>query len=149
MSWGWFANAAAVDVYYVTRAGAEAWAGVVTITAAQKEALHTTAYNRILYSKLFNLPAAPTAAELLVLQMAQAEYAWHLYYHITPGDRRKGIQAQGVIKAGVVKEDYYAEMLQEQDFPATVMDILDGWADADGYFGSADITREDDEEILE
>jgi len=122
MAIGWLANTAAADTYFVTRYGSDSWAA---LTDANKTSLLTTSYNRIRFSKQFDIPGSPSGTVLEKLQIAQEELAWYMYIHIEDEDRRKGIQAQGVIGAGVVQENYYAEMLQKIPFPPVVLELLD------------------------
>ena len=60
-------------------------------------------YTRIKYAKQFTIPAAPTAAQLLLLKLAQQELGYYIALHLEDEDRRKGLQAPGVITAGIDK----------------------------------------------
>ena len=82
-------------------------------------------YTRITYAKQFTIPAVPTAAQLVLLKFAQQELGYYVALHLEDEDRRKGLQAQGVIKAGIVKEDYLAEWLDKLPFPPIVINILE------------------------
>jgi len=82
-------------------------------------------YTRITYAKQFTIPAVPTAAQLILLKLAQQELGYYIALHLEDEDRRKGLQAQGVIKAGIVKEDYFTEWLDKLPFPPIVINILE------------------------
>ena len=105
-----------------------------------------TAYNRIVYAKQWSIPAVPTAAELIKLKIAQQEMGYYIALHLSDEDRRKGLQAQGVIKAGIIKEDYYAEWLDKLPFPPIVINILVGFL-SDLEFYAVDIDRDEDRAV--
>ena len=115
-----------------------------------KNKILNMAYNRIYYCPDFSTPAAgaETAAELVYLIKAQSEMAYYLLMHIEDEDRRKGIQAQGVTTAGIVKEVYDKDRLNEVPIPAFVADILEdaGFVTPSG-FGIIDIARDEDESV--
>lgn len=113
-----------------------------------KTAVLTMAYNRLYYSNLWTLPtyAAATPAELVILKKANGEMAYYMALHVGDEDRRKGIQVQGVIKAGVVKENYHEDMLNEIPIPPIVWGLL--WAyKKKKLFYAQDLTRDEDEDI--
>ena len=99
---GWIALADA-NTYFTTRLENAEWTG---LTDAQKTAALTTSYNRIRYLKDYDIPSSPTDAQKAVLADAECELAYYMLIHLADEDRRKGLQAQGVVQAGVVKEAY-------------------------------------------
>jgi hypothetical protein len=132
---GWFVDIAAADDYFLNeRLETEAWDDLGPMASADlykiKALMH--AYNRLFYSPNWSLPdyAHATAAQLLILQKAQAEMAFYLAVHVLYGDedRRKGIQAQGVIRAGIVQEDYLESMMDAVPIPPPVQDLLESWS---------------------
>ncbi len=58
---------------------------------------------------------------------AQCEMALFLLQHQPDLDLRMGLQAQGVIAAGVVKERYREDNYVELPFPPIVIKLLDGY----------------------
>lgn len=133
--YGWFPDYTDADNYFLLeRIETEAWDDLDPLASAGlykiKALMH--AYNRLFYSPAFSLPtyAAATAAQLVILQKAQAEMAYYMAVHIWQGDedRRKGIQAQGVIRAGIVQEDYLEAMMLQVPIPAPVWDLLAPWS---------------------
>lgn len=118
----------------------------ILATDDKKNKTLNTAYNRILYAKQFSIPAAPTAAELVKLKLAQQEMGYYLALHLSDEDRRKGLQAQGVIKAGIIKEDYYADWLDKLPFPPIVLAILEPFL-ADKEFYIMEIDRDEDRAV--
>ena len=68
----------------------------------EKSAVLHMAYNRIRFHSGFTVPSSPTTAQTERLSMAQYELAYYLAEHLVDEDRRKGIQAQGVVGAGIV-----------------------------------------------
>lgn len=98
-------------------------------TDAEKTKLLINSYNRLYYDPRWELPtrAEATADELVKLRKANGEMAIYIAEHLADEDRRKGIQAQGVIKAGIVKEDYSPNMLNDLPVPPFVIALLAGW----------------------
>jgi hypothetical protein len=135
MSIGWFDDIADADDYFLNeRLETEAWDNLGSLASADlykiKALMH--AYNRLYYNSKWDLPiyANATAAELDILKKANAEMAYYLAVHVLYGDedRRKGIQAQGVIKAGIVQEDYLESMMDAVPIPPPVQDLLEPWS---------------------
>ena len=102
-----------------------------------------TAYNRIIYAKQFSIPSSPTAADLVKLKLAQQEMGYYLAIHLDDEDRRKGLQAQGVIKAGIIKEDYHSDWLDKLPFPPIVLNILEPFLN-EKEFMTSNIDRDED-----
>jgi hypothetical protein len=145
MALGWFVNLAAANTYFTgdSRAlSATAWTG---LTDAQKQSAVVMAYNRIYYDDNYAVPAYAdaSATELDILTKINGELAYYLALHIADEDRRKGIQAQGVIGAGVVKETYLANFLHENPLPAVVVAWLKQFK-AKKSFYVAEIDRDED-----
>lgn len=149
MPFGYFTTVGDADDYFNTeRSESGAWVGIAD--EKKKESLLTGAYNRLFYNSQWNLPtlAAATAAQLIILKKANAEMAYYMAIHLNAEDRRKGIQAQAVIKAGIVKEDYFAEMIDNVPIPAFIKDLLAGFA-AGSWIGLIDIGRDEDKSVSE
>jgi len=147
MPLGYFANLTAAKLYFTDeRLETSAWDELNDIY--QTKAI-TNAYNRLYYSA-FPLPAyvEATAAELVYLSKANAEMAYYMCQHLADEDRRKGLQAQGVTTAGIVKEVYDKSKLNEVPIPPFVVAILEeaGFESSTG-FGMVDIDRDEDESV--
>lgn len=149
MSIGWFDDLDDAQDYFDTeRLDQSAWTALDD--DKKQENVLTMAYNRIYYSAAYTVPtyAAATAAQLVVLKKVCGEMAYYLAVHLNDEDKRKGIQAQGVIEAGIVKEVYDKDMLMEVPIPP----VVHGWLVAGGFlasqlFHAVDIRRNEDEEI--
>ncbi len=142
---GW-ATLAEANLYFTTRLSSNAWAGADSI----KTAALTTAYDRLYYSGLFNLPtfAEATADQLIILKKAQFELSLYLLIHLADEDRRKGLQAQGVTQAGIVKETYAEADLMKLPIPPFVAAILEEYSAAASDFYVSAIDRDEDEEDM-
>jgi len=108
------------------------------------------AYNRIYYCPDYSVPVAgsETATQKTKLIKVQCEMAYYLALHLADEDRRKGLQAQGVVEAGIVKEAYSKSDLMELPIPPFIDAILDD----EGYktkkaFSMVDIDRDEDEKV--
>ena len=121
MSIGWMTDLAEATTFFSTRLESGSWGN---LNDTQKTAALTTAYNRICYHGDFSIPTAPTAAQLAKLKDAQCEMAFYLIVHLADEDRRKGLQTQGVVGAGIVKETYDKDSLGKLPIPPTVFEIL-------------------------
>ena len=132
--------------YFLTRLSSSLWTG----TDAVKTAALTTAYDRLFYSGLFSLPtlADATAAQLVILKKAQAEMAYYLLGHLADEDRRKGLQAQGVTQAGIVKEAYSEKDLMKLPIPPFVAAILEDFSAAASEMYVSAVDRDEDEEDM-
>ena len=84
------------------------------------------AYNRIYYDSRYDVPtyAGATAAQLVILKKVNGEMAYYLAQHLDDEDRRMGLRNQGVIKAGIVKEDYKDDSI-ELPVPPFIDALLD------------------------
>lgn len=146
---GYFAAVGDADTYFLNeRLYHDEWDG---LTNAQKSAALEQGYNRLYYSREFILPtlAEATATELPVLRKANAEMAEYLAIHLRDEDRRKGIQAQGVVGAGVVGETYVRFdsdqiKLTDTPIPQFVRDLLCAYAvGSKKHFVAVDIGRDE------
>ena len=147
---GWL-ELSAGNTYFVTRFGETDWNA---LNDDQKTAVLTTAYNRLRYCKEFDLPTSPSTAEKLILADAQCEMAKYMMIHLADEDRRKGIQAQGVLNAGVVQEAYVGHLayddkmgLLKLPIPPIVYHILDGWYKHKTVFGAVNLERDEEESV--
>jgi hypothetical protein len=141
---GYFNAVAQADTYFTDeRLYATEWDD---LTNAQKAAVLEQAYNRLYYSREFILPTLveATTTELPVLRKANAEMAEYLAIHLRDEDRRKGIQAQAVVEAGVVQEKYDQTRLDATPIPQFVRDLLCAYAvGSKKHFVSVDIGRDE------
>lgn len=109
------------------------------------------AYNRLYYGdETQNMPtkAAASAAQLVVLKIANAEMAYYMAEHLKGEDSRKGLQAQGVIESGIVEEKYSEDYLMKLPIPPFVKSLLMKlglWAKIS--FAAVDLTRNEDESV--
>lgn len=146
---------AVTEIGWSTLAEAEAYFANNRLETAEWDVLSTDdkknktlnfSYNRILYAKQFTIPAAPTAAQLIKLKIAQQELAYYIAIHLADEDRRKGLQAQGVIKAGIIKEDYFEEWLDKLPFPPIVINILEPFSN-EVEFAIMEIDRDENKSV--
>jgi len=131
---------AEADIYMETRFGSwEFWTD-----ETNKEAALVTAYNKIVNSGYFSdLPDTATTG----IKAAQCEMA--LFLCMEGGDvlRRAGLQAQGVVQAGIAKETYDPDARGKLAFPPEVLALLKEYSQEDnGVFGD-DLERDDTEDV--
>jgi hypothetical protein len=134
---GWVDPTAAAT-FFTTRYGCSAWAALAVV---DQTALLTTAWNRILHDPRWTIPASPDAATKATLAYCQELTAWYMHTHLEDEDRRKGLQAQGVISAGIVKENYEKDKLDEVPYPPEVVGILDNLLNTAKPFYAMEIDR--------
>ena len=155
---GWFPTVAEADTYFEDeRLVTTAWDALAGSGDAQKTKALMQAYNRLYYSGLFELPTyvEATAAQLVVLKKAQAEMAYYLAQHLADEDRRKGLHAQGVTQAGIVKETYGGGMygdisvLDKIPIPPIVAGILADYSTEGKALYVTAVDRDEDEESME
>lgn len=141
---GWTTLALAEAYFINERYVTTFWDAVATDDL--KNRLLNMAYNRIFYHPELVTPEAgtETATQLVILTKAQSEMAYYLALHLADEDRRKGIQAQGVIEAGIVKEKYWTEMLEDLPVPPFVLVILSGFSVPGIYAVGIDRDENDD-----
>jgi len=150
MSIGYFDDIADADTYFEDeRLETEAWDDLDELSGdILKTKVLIQAYNRLYYDPRWSLPtyATATVAELVELKKANGETAYYLAVHLADEDRRKGLQAQGVIKAGIVKEDYSEQHLMDLPVPPFVIAIMAPWS-TKTFAGALDVRRDDEEDI--
>lgn len=143
-----YINLADADTYFETRLAADAWNDIVDDSSCTtKTAALTTAYSRIYYSGLWDLPLAPTAAQLVILSRAQCELALYMLIHLEDEDRRKGIQAQGVTRSDIVKEMYRESDMATIPIPPFVAAMLQDFSTGGKEFYVTEINRDEDDDI--
>lgn len=149
MAIGWCANLAEADNYFDTeRLVKTCWDSIHVSGDTKKTAALIMAYNRIYYGGEFDVPtyADATPSQLIILVKGQCEMAYYLCVHLSDEDRRKGLQAQGVIKAGIVKEDYHEDWLEKIPIPPIVWGMLAAFKSKKAFY-AFDITRDEDEDV--
>ncbi len=149
MSLGWFDDLANAKAYFINeRLITTAWDALVVIGDPTATKAVKNAYNRIYHDPRYDVPtyADATPAQLIILKIVNGEMAYYLAQHMEDEDRRMGLRAQGVIKAGIVKEEYKDEI--ELPVPPLVDDMLDdeGFV-TEKAFGMVDIDRDEDESV--
>jgi hypothetical protein len=146
MSIGWFASLSQARTYFEDeRLETEAWDDLFLSTGTLETKVLKQAYNRLYYDPRWSLPtyAEASADQLVELQKANAEMAYYLAVHLADEDRRKGLQAQGVTQAGVVKETYSEKYLMGVPVPPFVIAILKPWETAKP-FGAVNVARDEE-----
>lgn len=145
MSIGWMVDLAEANTYFTAERYVTAdWD---SLADADRTKALLNAYNRIVYCARFSIPAVPTAAQLVVLKYAQCEMAYYLIIHLGDEDHRKGLQAQGVISAGIVKEVYSKDMLEKIPIPPVVAEILEDFDEETETIVMLDVDRNEDESV--
>ena len=147
MSLGYFVDLADAETYFTDeRLETEAWD---ELASGLKSKVAVNSYNRLYYDKKWELPtyAEATTTQLTRLRIANGEMAYYLALHMADEDRRKGIQAQGVIEAGVVKEKYSEAMLMSLPVPPFVEALLEEFETEVPSFGAIDLARDEDESV--
>jgi len=106
------------------------------------------AYNRIHYCSDYSTPVAgaETVAQLIILIKAQSEMAYYIALHLEDEDRRKGLQAQAVIAAGIVKETYDKDKLSDIPIPPVVDALLEDFKSVESM-AMIPIDRDEDEDL--
>lgn len=148
MAIGWFIDLAEAKTYFADeRLDTVEWDDLAT--DAIKTVSIVQAYNRLYYDIRWTLPtyANATSAEREILKRANGEMAYYLALHLSDEDRRKGIQAQATIEAGVVKEKYDKDRLDEAPVPAVVIAMLAPWLTLLNEFGAVDLCRDEEESV--
>jgi len=148
MAVGWFDDLTDAKAYFTDeRLVTTAWDDLSTDAKMTKAVRN--AYNRIYHDSRYDVPTyvAATAAQLVVLKIVNGEMAYYLAQHMDSEDRRMGLRAQGVIKAGIVKEDYKDD-LAELPIPPQIDAMLeDAGFTTEKAFGMVDIDRDEDESV--
>ena len=145
MAIGWLADVAeGIALYYKSRLEQQAWDDV---NDHIKEKALYNAYDRIRFDSHYSIPVAPSASDLERLKLAQTEMGYYLLVHLADEDSRKGLQAQGVITAGIVKEQYSEAMLQTLPIPPFVAMLLFPWLVNTGFISTANLSRDEEESV--
>jgi len=150
MAIGWVEDVAAANAYFLEERGdSPFWDALVATSGGrdEKAAFLKMAYNRIRFCRDFDIPANPSAVQLERLKIAQCETAYYLAQHLEDEDARKGIQAQGVTEAGIVKESYKDTDLSAIPLPPVVYELLDDMVVSETPFFAVDIDRREDESV--
>lgn len=146
MAIGWIADLAEADSYFNDeRLERSSWDEISN--DVDKTACLWNAYNRIYYHPDVNAPAAgtETAAQRVYLIKAECEMAAYLTDHLADEDKRKGLQSQAVVDAGIVKEKYDKDKLYDLPLPPFVMAILKkaGFTNKQRFFAT-NVERDED-----
>ena len=148
MSLGFFDDLADAKAYFTDeRLVTTAWDDLATDALKTKAVIN--AYNRIYYDPRFDVPtyADAAATELVVLKKVNGEMAYYLAQHLDEEDRRKGMQAQGVESAGIVKEKYNKDMLEKIPIPPLALEFLAEFDCYSASFGMRPIDRDENEDM--
>jgi hypothetical protein len=114
---------------------------------ANKEAALITAYKKIVNSGWFaDLPAPADATQNM--KDAQCEMALFLLMEGGDLNRRAGLQAQGVIQAGIAHETYDPDARGRLAFPPEVQALLADYTQKDNGCFADDLARDDTEDVL-
>ncbi len=147
MSVGWFDDLDDAKAYFTTeRLITTSWDDLAEDATKTEGVIN--GYNRVFYDPRYAVPtyADASAEQLVILKKVNGEIAYYLAQHLDDEDRRKGIQAQATIKAGIVKEDYNPDDLMSLPVPPFVDAILDdGGFLSEVSFGVVDIDRDENE----
>ena len=149
MSLGYFDDLTEAKAYFtVERLVTTSWDALATDALKTKAVIN--GYNRVYYDPRYDVPtyADASAAQLVILKIVNGEIAYYLAQHLEDEDRRKGLQAQATVSAGIVKEDYNKDDLMSLPVPPFVDAILE----AEGFkteraFGMVDLDRDEDESV--
>jgi len=119
------------------------------MTNANKTKATKNAYNRIYHDSRYDVPtyADATAAQKVILRIVNGEMAYYLAMHLASEDRRMGLRAQGVIKAGIVKEDYKDDLAELPVPPFIDVLLADAGFTTEKAFGMVDVDRDEDESV--
>lgn len=144
---GWVNDLATAEAYFAEeRISTAAWDALAT--DKKKTAALTQAYNRIRHCSDFTIPAEPTEAQLALLAAAQLETAYYLAGHGADEDARKGLQAQGVNSAQIVKEGYADGDLHTVPLPPDVYEILSDFSSSAPFY-ALEVGRNENKGITE
>lgn len=150
MSIGWFDDLDDAKAYFtVERLVTTAWDALVVLGDPTATKAVINAYNRIYHDPRYVVPtyADATVAQLVILKIVNGEMAYYLAQHLEDEDRRMGLRAQGVTKAGIVKEEY------KDDLELPVPPFIDALLEEEGFvavekaFDILDVDRDEDESV--
>lgn len=149
MSLGWFDDLDNAKLYFTAeRLVTTKWDALADDPTKTKAV--TNAYNRIYYDPRYDVPtyADASAVQLVILKKVNGEMAYYLAEHLEDEDSRKGIQAQATIEAGIVKEKYNKDKLNELPVPPVVDAMLeDAGFVGERTFGLVNVDRDEDESV--
>lgn len=151
MAVGWFDDLDDAKTYFTTeRLVTIAWDALVALGDPTATKAVINGYNRVYYDPRYAVPtyADATAAQLVILKKVNGEMAYYLAQHMEDEDRRKGLQAQATIEAGIVQEVYDKDKLGDLPVPP----FIDAMLDDAGFttevaFGMIDIDRDENESV--
>jgi hypothetical protein len=123
------------NIYFGTRISSADWAAAAD---ADKDKALQTAFRQIKYNTDYEIPSETSDN----LKYAQCEQAVFLIKFATAISYRKGLQAQGVTAAGIVKETYSEAKLDELAICAEAKLFLKGYIAGNG---AALLNLEEDE----
>lgn len=150
MAVGWFDDLDDAKAYFITeRLITTAWDALVAIDDPTATKAVINAYNRIYHDPRYDVPtyADATAIQLVVLKIVNGEMAYYLAVHLEDEDRRMGLRTQGVIKAGIVEEDYKDNSMESPVPPFIDAILEDAGFMAGKAFGMVDVDRDEDESV--
>jgi len=131
---------AEANTYFETRIkGSDYW----TNGAADNIPALITAYNWLMSGK-YSLAASTSATQSI--KDAQCEMAFFLLQHQPDLDLRMGLQVQGVVAAGVVKEKYRDDGTVELPVPPIVQTLLAAY-DTDRPLYMVNLERNEEEGV--
>lgn len=145
---GWSSLAEAESYFANERLKKAAWKDLADDD--EKNTALNMGYNRIYHDPRYAVPVAgdETATQLIVLIKSQSEMAYYIIVHLDDEDRRMGLEAQHVTDAGIVKESYDKDRLDDLPIPP----FVDAMLEAAGFttkkaFGMVDIARDENESV--
>lgn len=145
---GW-STLAEAEVYFADERYETALWDDAAMTDDLKNKALNMAYNRIYFHPDYSVPIA--GAETIVqhdkLVIIQCEMAYYFLVHLEAEDHRKGLQAQAVTDAGVVKEKYGKESLDKVPIPAIVAELLEEFSEISDTMVMIPIDRDEDEDL--
>jgi hypothetical protein len=155
---GWITLVDANAYFLNKRLDSTAW-DALTVGSGEKDgktAVLNMAFDRLRFCRDFEIPVTPIPTQIERLKIAQLETAYYLALHLADEDRRKGLQAQGVTSAGIVKENYgdgagKAVDLDKLPFPSIVLQIMAEFNIADNSlpFYARDLARDENKTVNE
>ena len=152
MAIGWFNNLNdAKDYFNNERLVKTAWLALLAIGDPTATSAVINAYNRIYYDPRYAVPtyADATPAQKAVLRIVNGEMAYYLAVHLADEDRRMGLRVQGVIKAGIVKEDYKDNSIELPVPPIIDAMLADAGFTTEKAFGMVDVDRDENKSVDE
>ena len=136
-----FCTAQEAEDYFATRLVSSLWDAA---TAAIKVRALITAYWHLVNCGDYTFPAE-VANYTTGIKQAQYEMASFLLQHGADMDARLGLQAQGVIKSGIVQEEYVGGVTVP--IPPIVRTLLSSLVTSGSNLEAVELTRDDDEDI--